>query len=126
MTDFEMSGWYIAAREVQWVARTVYRYPRAVEEVLMEGYITQPVEPYAIPYRALLPRQAECANLLVTACVSASTVAYGSVRMEPQFMLMGHAAGTAAVLAPGGAVHQVDITQLQAVLRAEGQILEVA
>jgi hypothetical protein len=121
-----MGGYNIDIREVQWVARTVYRYPRAAEEVLMEGYITQPVEPYAIPYRALLPRAAECANLLVTACLSASTVAYGSARMEPQYMLLGHSAGTAAALAPGGLVHTVDMARLQAALREEGQVLEVS
>jgi hypothetical protein len=44
--------------------------------------------------------------------------------MEPQFMLLGHAAGTAASLAPGGAVHAVDVARLQTALRAEGQILE--
>ncbi len=119
-----LGGYNIDIREVQWVARTVYRYPHAVDEVLTEGYITQPVAPYAIPYRALLPRAAECANLLVTACLSASTVAYGSARMEPQFMLLGHSAGTAAALAPQGAVHDVPLDQLQATLRQEGQLLD--
>ena len=93
----------------------------------MEGYVSQPVEPWDIPYRALLPRFSECQNLLVPVCASASAVAYASFRMEPQYMIAGHAAGVAAALASrkGTAVHHVPIPELQRLLREEGQVLEL-
>jgi hypothetical protein len=91
----------------------------------MEGYITVPVEPYEIAYRSLLPRASEAENLLVTSCVSASHMAYSSIRMEPQYMILGHAAGLASALAVAAdvAVHHVDLEQLQGRLREQGQIL---
>jgi len=93
----------------------------------MEGYLSQPVKPWDIPYRALLPRFSECQNLLVPVCISASTIAFASFRMEPQFMIAGQAAGTAAALASkaGTAVHDVPIAELQKCLRDGGQILEL-
>lgn len=122
-----MGGYNIDIREVQWVARKVYRFPNVAEEVLMEGYISMPVEPYEIPYRSLLPRRQECGNLLVTAAISASQVAYASFRMEPQYMIAGHAAGVAATLAvrDGVPVHHVNLPELQRRLREQGQILSV-
>jgi hypothetical protein len=64
----------------------------------------------------------------VSTCVSASHVAFSSFRMEPQFMIAGHAAGVAAALAveADGVVHDVDVGRLQAILRAQGQVLEPA
>jgi hypothetical protein len=53
--------------------------------------------PYPISYRAIIPKTGECENLLVPVCLSASHVAYGSIRMEPVFMALGQAAATAAV-----------------------------
>lgn len=120
-----MGGYNIDIREVQWLAHKVYRFPKVTDEVFTEGYVSMPVEPYEIPYRALLPHSAEADNLLVTSCLSASTVAYGSLRMEPQYMILGNSAGVAAALAVHGGttVHLIDLTQLQARLRAQGQIL---
>jgi hypothetical protein len=122
-----MGGYNMDVREVQWVAKTVYRFPDPRQEVLMEGYITVHVEPYEIPYRSLLPKIQESDNLLVTSCVSASHMAYSSIRMEPQYMILGQAAGVAAALAIKAerAPHHIDLVQLQARLRDQGQILSL-
>ena len=121
-----MAGYNIDIREVQWVSMRTFFFPKAEEQVYMEGYLSQPVEPWDIPYRALLPRFSECQNLLVPVCISASTIAFASFRMEPQFMIAGQAAGTAAALAckEGVAVHNVPLGELQKNLRAGGQILD--
>ncbi len=62
-----------------------------------EGYLIQLTDPYEIPYRSITPFAPS--NLLVTCAVSATHIAYGSLRMEPVFMMIGEAAGTAAHLA---------------------------
>lgn len=92
-----------------------------------EGRIwTEVKEPFAIPYRALAPKPEDCTNLLVPVCVSASHVAFCSIRLESTWMSLGHAAGTAARLALDSAqsVQDIDISTLQNTLRAEGMILE--
>jgi len=121
-----LAGYNIDIREVQWVSVRTFYFPKAEDQVYVEGYVSQPVEPWDIPYRALLPHFSECQNLLVPVCASASTVAYASFRMEPQYMIAGHAAGVAAALASGKgtAVHHVPIPELQRLLREEGQVLD--
>jgi len=122
-----VAGYNIDIREVQWVALKTFYFPKVAEEVYMEGYLSHPVEPWDIPYRALLPRFSECQNLLVPVCISASTIGFASFRMEPQFMIAGQAAGVAAAIASHDdtAVHLVPIGELQKRLRAAGQILEL-
>lgn len=95
--------------------------------VLNEGDVQVPVRPYQIAYRSLVPKRADASNLLVPVCLSASHVAYSSMRMEPQYMLLGHAAGIAAALAvkQGVAVQDVPIADLQKQLLAEGGVLEL-
>ena len=71
--------------------------------------------PYDVSYRCLTPKREECDNLLVPVCLSASHIAYGSIRMEPVFMLLGQSAAKAACLAIDGnvKVQEVDVTQIQ-------------
>lgn len=69
------------------------------EMVVNEGDVQVKIPgPYGISYRSILPSAQECSNLLVPVCLSASHIAYGSIRMEPVFMMLGEAAGLAAVL----------------------------
>ncbi len=123
-----MAGYNIDIREVEWLAHQVYHFPTVINQVFTEGYLSMPVQPWQIPYRALLPRQHECSNLLVTACISASTIAYGSFRMEANYMIAGESAGVAAALAlkTKRQIHAVDIIALQQLLRRRKQILSVA
>jgi hypothetical protein len=122
-----MAGYNIDIREVEWVAHRVFRFPNVVNQVFTEGYLSMPVQPWEIPYRALLPREHECSNLLVIVCISASTIAYGSFRMEPNYMIAGESAGAAAALAikTNRSVHQVDLVALQQLLRSRKQILSL-
>jgi hypothetical protein len=82
--------------------------------------------PYPVAYRSLVPKAAQAENLLVPVCLSATHIAYGSIRMEPVFMGMGQSAATAAALAIDGktTVQKVDYAALKARLLADGQILE--
>jgi hypothetical protein len=120
-----MGSYHLDVREVQRVWRWVPEHPRPVAMVFNEGYLSVPVPPYPIPYRALVPRFADCVNLLVPVCVSASHVAFSSLRMEVQYQMLGHAAGLAAVLAlrDDRPVQSVDVGRLQQRLRDGGQIL---
>jgi hypothetical protein len=81
--------------------------------------------PFPISYRALTPKAKECGNLLVPVCLSATHVAYGSIRMEPVFMVLGQSAATAAAQAieQGCAVQAIDGQRLSDRLVADGQIL---
>jgi hypothetical protein len=80
---------------------------------------------YPISYRSIIPKEAECKNLLVPVCLSASHVAYGSIRMEPVFMILGQSAGTAACLAihDGVSVQKLDCQKLKRRLLADKQKL---
>ena len=81
--------------------------------------------PYGISYRAITPKTDECSNLLVTTCISASHSAYGSIRMEPVYMMLGQASATAAVLAINGTsdVQSVSYEELSKQLLKDGQLL---
>ncbi len=82
--------------------------------------------PYPVAYRSIVPKRSECANLLVPVCLSASHIAYGSIRMEPVFMVLGQSAGTAAAMAidAGVPVQKVDYAKLRARLLADHQMLD--
>jgi hypothetical protein len=82
--------------------------------------------PYAISYRSIRPREEECTNLLVPVCLSASHIAYGSIRMEPVFMVLGQSAATAACQAidENTSVQKIDVAKLREKLLADKQVLE--
>jgi hypothetical protein len=77
--------------------------------------------PYPISYRAITPKKNECSNLLVPVCLSASHIAYGSIRMEPVFMVLGQSAAIAAAMAitENVSVQNVNVEELQARLKTD-------
>jgi hypothetical protein len=93
--------------------------------VINEGDFQVGVQPYAIPYRSLVPKAKECENLLVVVCMSASHVAYGTIRMEPVYMVMGQASGVAAAQAidENVNVQKIDVAKLTSKLKAQKAVL---
>jgi FAD dependent oxidoreductase len=91
-----------------------------------EGDMQVAVTPYQIPFRIMLPKRAEAGNLLVPVAFSASHVAYSSVRMEPQYMILGQAAGVAAKLAIAGhtTVQSVPVNTLIDTLKKQGTVMQ--
>ncbi|MEY4271591.1 MAG: hypothetical protein RL250_457 [Verrucomicrobiota bacterium] len=83
-------------------------------------------KPYRISYRCLRPSKSDCVNLLVPTVISSTHPAFGSMRMEPVFMILGQSAGAAAVLAidENLAVQDVDYVKLRAILLKAGQLLD--
>lgn len=107
-------------------SHNVQRIVDAEGFVRNEGDMQVAVTPYQIPYRVMLPKRAEARNLLVPVAFSASHVAYSSLRMEPQYMIIGQAAGVAAKMAieRRHAVQEIDAAALTAKLRKQGAIME--
>lgn len=92
-----------------------------------EGNVEARVQaPYPISYRSIVPKKEECTNLLVPVCLSASHIAFGSIRMEPVFMVLGQSAATAASLAIRDdiPVQEVKYEQLKPLLVEGKQVLE--
>jgi hypothetical protein len=85
-----------------------------------------PSGPYPISFRSIVPKEKECQNLVVPICLSSSHIAYGSIRMEPVFMVLGQSAATAASMAIDDdvALQKLDYPKLRAKLLAEDQVLE--
>ena len=107
-------------------SHNVRRYVTPEGNVQNEGDIGVHISPYSIAYGALVPKRGEIANLFAPVACSATHIAYGSIRMEPVFMILGQSAATAAVLAIDGdvAVQDVPYAALRARLLADGQVLE--
>lgn len=104
----------------------VARVVDANGKVRVEGsYGKQRSMNYGISFRSILPRVSECQNLVVPVCVSASHVAYSSIRMEPVYMMLGQAAAIAAVLAleERKAVQGVSYDTLKKRLLEDGQVV---
>ena len=131
MTQHNCQGRRIADDPVGLAAYTmdshnVQRYVDAEGHVRNEGDVqVGGFPPYPIAYRAIVPMRSQCTNLLVPTCLSASHIAFGSIRMEPVFMVLGESSATAAALALDGGVdvQAVDYDALAARLLADGQIL---
>lgn len=105
------------------------RYVNAEGHAINEGDVqVHGFSPYGISYRSIVPKRSECANLFVPICLSATHISYGSIRMEPVFMILGQSAATAAVLAIDGKVdvQAVDYAALKERLLADGQVIEWA
>lgn len=83
--------------------------------------------PYPISYRSIVPKASECENLLVPVCVSATHIAFGSIRMEPVFMVLGQSSALAASLSidEGSSVQAVEYRKLQGLLWASQQVLSL-
>ncbi|MGH9327204.1 MAG: FAD-dependent oxidoreductase [Terriglobia bacterium] len=107
-------------------SHNVQRYVQKDGTAQNEGDLEPPAIPYQIAYRVLLPQKPECTNLLVPVCCSASHVAYGTLRCEPVYMIMGHAAGIAAHMAAQQrcAVQDVSAAELTAELKRQRAIME--
>lgn len=120
-----LGSYHLDIREVQrsWV--TAWEHPDPEHHVVNEGYLSVAVPIYGIGYSSLLPRREELSNVLAAVCVSASHVAFSSIRMEPQYQMLGEAAGTAAALAlrTDRRLHDLDVTALQEHLRSHGAVL---
>jgi hypothetical protein len=109
-------------------SHNVQRYITPDGYVQNEGDIGVPTPgPYSIAYGSIVPRRGQCENLLVPVCVSSSHIAFGSIRMEPVFMILGQSAATAAILAleTDRAVQDVPYDTLRRRLMEDDQILEV-
>ncbi len=107
-------------------SHNVQRYVKPDGFVQNEGDIgVSTPKPYSISYRSLVPKKEECKNLLVPICVSSSHIAYGSIRMEPVFMILGQSAATAASLAidEGISVQDVQYEKLKQQLEKDNQRL---
>ena len=107
-------------------SHNVERIPTPDGVLENKGEMYTPTKPYEIPYRFLLPRRADkVVNLLVPVCFSASHVAYSTLRMEPQYMIIGQAAGVAAAIAKENKtdIYRVPIPELQQRLLAAHGIL---
>lgn len=108
-------------------SHNVQRYITEDGYIRNEGNMEVKVDPYEIPYRILLPQKEEVNNLLVTCTLSASHVAYSTIRMEPQYMIIGEAAGTAAGISVNDnkGVHDINVSKLQNILNDNNGVLSL-
>lgn len=131
MTQHHCEGVTVAEDPVGLAAYTmdshmVQRYVDANGYIQNEGNVAAPVgAPFPVSYRSIIPKKEECVNLLVPVCLSSSHIAFGSIRMEPVFMVLGQSAAIAASLAIDDKVNLQDLRyeQLRQALIANRQLL---
>jgi hypothetical protein len=132
MTQYNCEGLEVAEDAIGMGAygmdsHNTQRYVTEEGFVKNEGNVEAQVQaPYPISYRSITPKRKECTNLLVPVCLSASHIAFGSIRMEPVFMVLGQSAATAAGLAVDGdiPVQEVAYEKLRPLLLESKQVLE--
>ncbi len=107
-------------------SHNVQRYITPEGNAQNEGNMEVGVTPYQIPYRILTPKKTQATNLLVPVCFSASHVTYSTLRMEPQYMMIGQAAGLAAKMATEKniAVQEINTKQLSNKLKSQDAVFE--
>ena len=132
MTEHEVLGKAPVKRPIGMGSYTMdshntQRYIKPDGFVQNEGDIGVETPPYQIDLGSIMPFKEECSNLLVPVCLSSSHIAYGSIRMEPVFMILGQSAATLAVMAIDGrkGIHEVSYESLRPKLIEDGQILEL-
>ena len=131
MTQHHCEGRAVAERSVGMAAygmdsHHVQRYVDARGHVKNEGDVqVGGFKPYPIAMEAILPKREECENLLVPICVSATHIAYGSIRMEPVFMVLGQSAASIAMEAIRSqvGVQEVHYDEVRSRLQADRQVL---
>lgn len=136
MTEHHCVGREVVDDVIGWAAYTMDSHN--CDRIVVDGMVKNEgnVEiggfpPYPISYRAIVPKRQEVTNLLVPVCLSASHIAYGSIRMEPVFMVLGQSAAVAACLSIDDEVdvQSVDVVRLQKILQsdplADGSIAEL-
>jgi hypothetical protein len=131
MTEHNCRGTVVAADSIGLASYTMdsHHTSRVVVDgvVRAEGNVEEKIpQPYPVSYRAITPRRAECTNLLVPVALSSTHIAFGSIRMEPVFMLLGQSAATAAALAieRGVAIQDIPYPHLRELLLQARQHLE--
>jgi hypothetical protein len=130
MTEHNCAGQVVAEDPVGLASYTMDSHH--IQRVIVNGVVRaegcvelKTPQPYPVSYRSLTPKDSQCGNLLVPVCLSSTHIAYGSIRMEPEFMILGQSAATAGVMAIDAqtSVQKVDYAKLRERLLADGQKL---
>lgn len=131
MTEHEVMGKKVAPDGVglatYWFdSHVVSRYVDEEGALRDDGTFWSVENIYPVSYRSIRPKANECTNLLVPVCISSSHAAYGSIRMEPVYMVLGQSAGVAAVMAVNEktTVQKISYTKMKQLLEQYGQIIE--
>jgi hypothetical protein len=108
-------------------SHNVQRYVTPEGYVQNEGDIgVTPEKPYQIDLRSVIPKREDCTNILVPVCISSSHIAFGSIRMEPVFMILGQSSGIIASMAIDGekSIQDLNYNDIKTKLEASGQVLK--